>query len=213
MRDPCRLYLITPPQIDLETFAPKLEAALDAGDVACLQLRLKEADDDDVRRAGERLLPICRAREVPLLINDRPDLAAAIGADGAHVGADDASYAEARERVGTDGMVGVSCYDSRHRAMEAAASGADYVAFGAFFPTETKTPRAKADLHLLKWWQHPDGGALRRHRRHHGRELRAAGAERRGLPRGDRRGLVARRTGRRPACKAINRAIASAGAS
>ena len=152
MRDPCRLYLITPPEIELEAFAPKLEAALDAGDVACLQLRLKEADDDAVRRAGERLLPICQAREVPLLINDRPDLAAAIGADGAHVGADDASYTDARERVGADGMVGVSCYDSRHRAMEAAASGADYVAFGAFFPTETKTPRAKADTHLLKWW-------------------------------------------------------------
>ena len=152
MRDPCRLYLITPPEIDLDSFAPKLEAALDAGDVACLQLRLKEADDDTVRRAGERLLPICQAREVPLLINDRPDLAAKIGAAGAHVGAEDASYAEARERLGADGMVGVSCYDSRHRAMEAAASGADYVAFGAFFPTETKSPRAKADLHLLKWW-------------------------------------------------------------
>ena len=152
MRDPCQLYLITPPEIELETFAPALEAALDAGDVACLQLRLKEADDDTVRRTGERLLPICRARGVPLLVNDRPDLAAEIGAAGAHVGADDASYAEARERLGADGMVGVSCYDSRHRAMEAAASGADYVAFGAFFPTETKTPRAKADLHLLKWW-------------------------------------------------------------
>ena len=152
MRDPCRLYLITPPEIELESFASQLEAALDAGDVACLQLRLKEADDDTVRRSGERLLPICKERDVPLLINDRPDLAAKIGADGAHVGADDASYAEARERLGAGGMVGVSCYDSRHRAMEAAASGADYVAFGAFFPTETKTPRAKADLHLLKWW-------------------------------------------------------------
>ena len=152
MRDPCRLYLITPPEIELDSFAPRLEAALDAGDVACLQLRLKEADDDTVRRSGERLLPICEARNVPLLINDRPDLAEKIGAAGAHVGAEDASYAEARERLGADGMVGVSCYDSRHRAMEAAASGADYVAFGAFFPTETKTPRAKADLHLLKWW-------------------------------------------------------------
>ena len=152
MRVPCRLYLITPPEIELESFAPALEAALDGGDVACLQLRLKDTDDDAVRRAGEHLLPICQAREVPLLINDRPDLAAEIGADGAHVGADDASYADARERVGADGMIGVSCYDSRHRAMEAAASGADYVAFGAFFPTETKTPRAKADLHLLKWW-------------------------------------------------------------
>ena len=152
MSDPCRLYLITPPEIELESFALQLEAALDAGDVACLQLRLKEADDDAVRRAGTRLLRICRAREVPLLINDRPDLAAEIGADGTHVGADDTSYADARDKVGADGMVGVSCYDSRHRAMEAAAAGADYVAFGAFFPTETKTPRARANTHLLKWW-------------------------------------------------------------
>ena len=153
MRDPCRLYLITPPAIELNTFAPKLEAALDAGDVACLQLRLKEADDGAVRRAGERLLPICQAREVALLINDRPDLAAELGADGVHVGADDADYAEARERVGARATVGVSCYDSRHRAMEAAAAGADYVAFGAFFPTETKTPRARAGTDLLEWWQ------------------------------------------------------------
>ena len=152
MKEPCRLYLITPPEIALDTFAPKLEAALDAGDVACLQLRLKGAEDDDVRRAGERLLPICQARDVPLLVNDRPDLAAALGADGVHVGADDAEYAQARETVGADGMIGVSCYDSRHRAMEAAAAGADYVAFGAFFPTATKTPRARADVDLLQWW-------------------------------------------------------------
>ena len=152
MRDPCRLYLITPPAIELDRFAPALEAALNAGDVACLQLRLKEADDDAVRRAGERLLPICRARGVPLLINDRPDLAAELGADGVHVGADDADYAEARETVGADATVGVSCYDSRHRAIEAAEAGADYVAFGAFFPTGTKTPRARASVDLLEWW-------------------------------------------------------------
>ena len=152
MREPCRLYLITPPAIELDTFAPQLEAALHAGDVACLQLRLKGVKDDAVRRAGERLLPICQARGVPLLINDRPDLAAEIGADGVHVGADDARYAAARDGVGADATVGVSCYDSRHRAIEAAASGADYVAFGAFFPTGTKTPRAAADVHLLKWW-------------------------------------------------------------
>ena len=152
MREPCRLYLITPPAFALDPFAEQLEAALHAGDVACLQLRLKEGDDDAVRRAGERLKPICDARDVPLIVNDRPDLAAEIGADGVHVGADDAGYAEARARVGADATVGVSCYDSRHLAMEAAASGADYVAFGAFFPTETKTPRASADIHLIKWW-------------------------------------------------------------
>ena len=153
MRERCRLYLITPPAIELDTFAPALEAALDAGDVACLQLRLKDVDDDTLRRAGERLLPLCRGRGVPLLINDRPDLAAELGADGVHVGADDAGYEDARASVGADATVGVSCYDSRHRAMEAAASGADYVAFGAFFPTGTKTPRARAGLDLLEWWQ------------------------------------------------------------
>ena len=152
MREPCRLYLITPPAFALDAFAAQLEAALDAGDVACLQLRLKDADDDAVRRAGERLKPICQGRGVPLILNDRPDLAAEIGAEGVHVGADDAGYAEARARVGADATVGVSCYDSRHLAMEAAASGADYVAFGAFFPTATKTPRARPDIHLIKWW-------------------------------------------------------------
>ena len=193
MREPCRLYLITPPEIELATFAPALEAALDAGDVACLQLRLKSADDDDVRRAGERLLPICQAHEVPLLINDRPDLAAEIGADGAHVGADDASYTEARERVGTDGMVGVSCYDSRHRAIEAAASGADYVAFGAFFPHRDQDAARESGRSPAQVVAHADGGALRRHRRHHGRKLRAPGGKRCRLPRRHRRGLVASR--------------------
>ncbi len=152
MRDPCRLYLITPPRFELEAFAPLLEATLDAGDVACLQLRLKDVDDDAVRRAAERLLPICHAREVPLLVNDRADLAAEMGADGVHIGVDDAHYDEARARMGAAATVGVSCYDSRHRAMEAAASGADYVAFGAFFPTRTTAPRATAGTDLLKWW-------------------------------------------------------------
>ncbi len=152
MRDPCRLYLITPPRFRLDAFAPLLESALDGGDVACVQLRMKDASDDAVRRAAERLLPVCHGRDVPLLINDRPDLAAETGADGVHIGADDAAYDEARTALGVKATIGVSCYDSRHRAMEAAAAGADYVAFGAFFPTETKTPRAKAEPALLKWW-------------------------------------------------------------
>jgi thiamine-phosphate pyrophosphorylase len=109
MKEPCRLYLITPPTIELDTFAPMLEAALDAGDVACLQLRLKNVDDDTVRRATARLLPICHARDVPLVVNDRADLAAEMGADGVHVGADDVDYAEARAAVGDTATVGVSC--------------------------------------------------------------------------------------------------------
>ena len=148
----CRLYLLTPPQIELGAFAEALKAALDAGDVACLQLRLKSASDDDVLRAAERLMPLCVARGVALLINDRPDLARRAGADGVHVGQEDASYDAARRLLGPDKIVGVTCHDSRHLAMEAGEAGADYVAFGAFFPTGTKDAKTKAEPALLAWW-------------------------------------------------------------
>ena len=149
----CRLYLITSPQIALDAFADDLAAALDGGDVACVQLRLKGADDDAVRAATERLMPVCHARDVAFLVNDRPDIAREMGADGAHIGAGDGDTAEARTLLGDDAILGVSCYDSRHLAMQAGEAGADYVAFGAFFPTQTKTPRARAETYLLKWWR------------------------------------------------------------
>ena len=151
----CRLYLITPsaPVVETAAFADDLAAALDAGDVACVQLRWKEADDDSLRRAADRLMPVCHARETAFIINDRPAAAAALGADGAHVGADDGDYAAARAAVGPDAIVGVSCYDSRDRGIDAAGAGADYVAFGAFFPTETKRPRARAGVDILRWWR------------------------------------------------------------
>lgn len=98
-------------------------------------------------------MPIVQERDVAFLINDRPDLAAEAGADGVHIGEDDAPYEEARRLVGRDAIVGVSCYNSRHRAMVAAEAGADYVAFGAFFDTTTKEPKAKAEPELLTWWQ------------------------------------------------------------
>lgn len=148
----CRLYLVTPPQLDPRAFAKPFAQALDAGDVACVQLRLKDVSDDDVKRAAAMLLPIARERGVAFLINDRPDLARATDADGAHVGQDDASYAEARRLLGPDRVVGVTCHDSRHLAMEAAEAGADYVAFGAFFPTGTKQPKTQATPDLLAWW-------------------------------------------------------------
>ncbi len=148
----CRLYLITPARFDPASFADDLSSALDAGDVACVQLRLKDADDDAVRRATETLLPIAQAREVALIINDRPDLAAETGADGVHVGQQDADYRTARTAVGADGIVGVTCHDSRDLAMAAGEQGADYVAFGAFFPTATKEPKTRADPEILKWW-------------------------------------------------------------
>jgi thiamine-phosphate pyrophosphorylase len=148
----CRLYLITPPKLEPRAFADDLRRALDAGDVATLQLRLKDVDDDAIKRATDILKPIAQSHDVAFLMNDRPDLARAYDCDGVHVGQDDALYAEARSLVGKDRIVGVTCHDSRELAFEAGEAGADYVAFGAFFPTETKQPKAKADLELLQWW-------------------------------------------------------------
>jgi len=150
----CRLYLITPPRLDdLAGFGRSLAHALDAGDVAALQVRLKDAPDAVVAAAVDALMPIAQARGVAVILNDRPDLAARLGCDGVHVGQDDAPLAEARRVVGPDRMVGVTCHDSLHLAMEAAEGGADYVAFGAFFPTATKAAPTRADPELLTGWQ------------------------------------------------------------
>ena len=153
MPDRCRLYLITPPQFEAGAFADILAAALDGGDVACVQLRLKETEDNDIRAAAERLMPVCHARDVAFIVNDRPDLAADCGADGAHIGADDGEYGDARRLLHDDAILGVSCYDSRHLAMEASEAGADYVAFGAFFPSQSKIPRSRATPEILAWWR------------------------------------------------------------
>ncbi len=148
----CRLYLITPPEFEPAPFADLLACALDAGDAACVQLRLKDAPDDTIRRAVDRLLPVTTARDVALVLNDRPDLAAATGCDGVHVGQQDASYETARAAVGPNAIVGVTCHASAHLAMEASEKGADYVAFGAFFPTTTKEARGRASVDILHWW-------------------------------------------------------------
>lgn len=149
------LYLITPPQIeDLGSFAEVLSRALDAGDgaVACLQLRLKDVSDDEVLRAADTMAPILSAAGAGFLINDRADLAAKTGADGVHLGQSDGSVAEARTLLGADKDIGVTCHDSIHLAMEAGEAGADYVAFGAFFPTETKEVVHHASPELLTQW-------------------------------------------------------------
>lgn len=153
----CRLYLLTPPAFEPAAFASLLTAALDAGDVAALQIRLKQpdgrpVDDDQIRRAVDALRPVATARGVAVILNDRPDLAVATGCDGVHVGPDDAPYDQARKLVGAQAIVGVSAKTSRHDAMVAAESGADYVAFGAFFQTSTKQDTAPADVELLTWW-------------------------------------------------------------
>jgi len=150
----CRLYLITPPKIDdLAAFGRLLAGALDAGDVAALQIRLKDVSDDVIAAAVDALSPIAQARGVAVILNDRPDLAARLGCDGVHVGQSDTPYAQARKIMGKDAMIGVTCHDSRHLAMEAAEAGADYVAFGAFFPTATKDAPTRAEPEILSIWQ------------------------------------------------------------
>ncbi len=159
---PCQLYLITPPIIDdLASFSKDLEAALAAAPeplpVACLQIRLKDmngtpAQDSAIIQAASVMTPICHQYGVSVLINDRPDLVAACGADGAHIGQDDMDYFSSRELLGGDAIIGVTCHNSRELAFKAAQAGADYVAFGAFFETSTKSPKFRAELEILEWW-------------------------------------------------------------
>ncbi len=153
MTQGCRLYLISPPKFEAKPFADTLKRALDAGDVASFQLRLKDVPEDEIKRAVDALMPVAQKRDVAFILNDRPDLARAFGCDGVHVGQEDASYDEARLIVGKNAIVGVTCHDSRHLAIEAAEAGADYVAFGAFFPTSTKDAKTHAEPELLQWWQ------------------------------------------------------------
>lgn len=151
--EPCRLYLISPPKLeDAAHFASNLPDILEAGDVACLQLRLKTSSDEDILSAIGFLQPVCERADVALILNDRPDLAAKSGCDGVHIGTEDMPYADARAIVGEDTAVGVSCGASRHLAMIQADAGADYVAFGAFFPSPTKSDTDSASLGLLEIW-------------------------------------------------------------
>ena len=156
----CRLYLISPPAIELSKFADSLKAAFDGGDVGSFQLRLKNASDDEMLRAAEKLIPICHAHKAAFIMNDRPDLAAECGADGVHVGQEDLEkmpIKKIRAVIGEERIIGVSCHDSRHLAMEAGEMGADYVAFGAFYPTKSKEPAQLAKHgvptpEILGWW-------------------------------------------------------------
>jgi thiamine-phosphate pyrophosphorylase len=156
---PCRLYLITPPAIDNDdAFADALAAALDAGDVGAVQIRLKGCGEDRIRRAAEAVLPICRARDIAVIMNDSAVLADACDCDGVHLGEDDGSFTEARTILGDERIIGVSCYDSIDRAFRLAEGshkkerGADYVAFGAIYSTATKTPKALCPLDVIESW-------------------------------------------------------------
>ncbi|MEX0299627.1 MAG: thiamine phosphate synthase [Kordiimonas sp.] len=149
----CDLYLITPETIsDVAAFSAQLDEVLATEAVACVQLRLKNVDDAEFEQVAVQLLPVCHKHEVPLLINDRADIAAKVGADGVHLGQGDGDIAAARTLLGGDKDIGVTCHSSKHLAYEAGEAGANYVAFGAFFPSRTKPDAPIADKAVLTDW-------------------------------------------------------------
>ena len=150
-RPPCQLYLISPPAIDTG-FADRLAAAADAGPVAAFQLRLKGLDEHAIARLAEPLQRVCADRDIAFIVNDSMSLAKRLGADGVHLGQEDGDPREARALLGPSAQIGVTCHDSRHLAMEAGEAGADYVAFGSFYPTTTKEVRHHPDPSILGWW-------------------------------------------------------------
>ena len=156
-RERPRLYLITPPQIeDVPAFVDLFRAAIQGGDVASLQIRLKQGDQIDpiaTRAVAQAVKRICQAEHIALIINDSPQLARALEADGVHLGMHDMDIAEARAIVGEDMFIGATCKNSRHQAMIAGEAGADYVAFGAFYPSETKSDTTPAEPDVLTWCQ------------------------------------------------------------
>jgi len=147
----CQLYLISPLDVS-GSFPDRLIRAIEAGPVAAFQFRVKAIDEHAAARLAEPLLEICASRDVAFIVNDSISLAKRLGADGVHLGQGDGEVADARQRLGREAQIGVTCHDSRHLAMEAGEAGADYVAFGAFFPSATKDTDHVADLDLLHWW-------------------------------------------------------------
>ena len=150
--DRCRVYLITPPKLDPVPFADLLAAALDAGDVAAVQLRLKQVSEDDWKHTTDKLRPVAQSRDVAFLLNDRAELVRELGCDGVHVGQEDIPANIARQVIGPDLTLGVTCKGSRDLAMQAGEDGADYVAFGAFFPSGTKDVSRFVSPEILQWW-------------------------------------------------------------
>jgi thiamine-phosphate pyrophosphorylase len=168
------IYLITPPRLeDPAAFAEGLKAALDAGGADCVQLRLKNVDDDSIRRIIDILRPVTQERDVPFVMNDRPDLTRENGCDGVHVGQDDASYAEARALLGPDAIIGVTCKDSRHLAIEAGEAGADYVR--CFLRIDNKDDHGSSQPGRSRLVDRDHYDSLCRHRWNHARQLRAIG--------------------------------------
>ena len=151
-RIPTQLYLISPLEVGGQ-FPQRLERALAAGPVAAFQFRVKGIDQHEAARLAEPLQEICAAREVAFIVNDSVALAKRLKADGVHLGQQDGNVREVREELGREAQIGVTCHASRHLGMEAGEAGADYVAFGAFFPSETKQSDHRPDMELLEFWQ------------------------------------------------------------
>jgi|TARA_B110000444_G_scaffold192155_1_gene181994 thiamine-phosphate pyrophosphorylase len=147
-----KLYLISPSCLNINEFAILLEEVLSTGLVTCFQLRLKNIKDQEIINISKVLKPICKKNDVSFILNDRLDLANIVGADGVHLGEGDGSILDARKLLGPKAIIGVSCYNSKHLAMEAAEKGADYVAFGAFFETKTKKAKTKAKISIIEDW-------------------------------------------------------------
>lgn len=150
-RPACQLYLVSPLDVG-GAFPDRLARALDAGPVAAFQFRVKDVDQHAAAALAEPLQAICAAREVAFIVNDSVSLAKRLGADGVHLGQDDGDPREARAALGPGAQIGVTCHDSRHFAMEAGEAGADYVAFGSFYPTTTKVTTHRPELSILSWW-------------------------------------------------------------
>lgn len=143
------LYAITPDTSHHPSVLAEQVAAAISGGAGVIQYRCKGADAPRRRAQGEALLDVCRAHGIPLIINDDLDLACALGAEGVHLGRDDDDPRAARERLGAQAIIGVSCYDQLARAEAAQAAGATYVAFGSFFPSQVKPHAVRADPGLL----------------------------------------------------------------
>lgn len=150
-RPPCQLYLISPLDVG-GGFPDRLARALEAGPVAAFQFRVKDVNQHEAARLAEPLQRICADLEVAFIVNDSISLAKRLGADGVHLGQEDGDPREARQLLGPNAQVGVTCQDSRHLAMDAGEAGADYVAFGSFYPTTTKEVRHRAEPSILGWW-------------------------------------------------------------
>ena len=150
-RPPCQLYLISPLDVGGD-FPERLEQALSGGGVAAFQFRVKGVDQHEAARLAEPLQRLCAERDVAFIVNDSIGLAKRLGADGVHLGQGDGDPRDARALLGPSAQIGVTCHDSRHLAMEAGEAGADYVAFGAFFPTSTKEVKHRPDPSILSWW-------------------------------------------------------------